>query len=235
MKIDTSELIQYIVWYATERQTKLTTVRLVKFLYLADVEWARENNGVTLTGWPWRFVHYGPFCGESLHAIEKTYAAGLIKKDSYESKFTDGDYYLYWSDEEAEAQRLPSYLRAELNEAISRWGDDTYGLLDYVYFETEPMLDARKGDLLDFSKAIKLEKPKEIIMLKLSPERIAKGKEIIERLKNKYKKEMASRSSGRQPIYDETYHQATEFLNEQDLEGELSGEATISIIEIDEY
>jgi len=229
MGITTSELIQYIVWFATEKEMKLTTVRLVKFLYLADLYWARENKGETLTGWLWRFVHYGPFCGEALNAIEEAHQSELIEKSAYKSKFGDEDYNLYWCDKEpAFVQKLPSYLTSLLSEAISKWGDDTYGLLDYVYFETEPMVDAKKGDLLDFLKAKRIEKPKEIKMLKLSPEHVAKGKKIIERLKAKYKEELAARSQGPQPIYDETYNQATRLLNEEDLHGELSGEATIS-------
>ena len=71
MKTNTLDLIQYIVCYATEKGMKLSPIRLVKFLYLADLYWARENEGATLTKWPWKFVHYGPFCGESLNAIEK--------------------------------------------------------------------------------------------------------------------------------------------------------------------
>jgi hypothetical protein len=33
----TADLIYYIVWYATQRGMKWNTVRLVKFLYLADL------------------------------------------------------------------------------------------------------------------------------------------------------------------------------------------------------
>ena len=54
MKIDVLDLIQYIIWYASERGMKLSPIRLVKFLYLADLYWARENNGETLNEWPWR-------------------------------------------------------------------------------------------------------------------------------------------------------------------------------------
>jgi hypothetical protein len=229
VKIDILKLIQYIVWYATDRRTKLTTVRLVKFLYLADLNWAKENNGEILTGWPWRFVHYGPFCSESLDTIEKAYHSGFIEKGAYQSKFADEDYNLYWCSEEPDiSEKIPLFLRSQLNEAISKWGDDTYGLLDYVYFETEPMLDAKKGDLLDFSKARKFEKPIEIKMRKLNPELVAKGKEILERLKTKYKQELANRARDSQPIYDEVYYKATQLLDEEDLVGELSGEASIS-------
>jgi hypothetical protein len=210
---------------------KLSRVRLVKFIYLADLYWARENNGETLTGWPWKFVHYGPFCSESLAYIERAHHDGLIEKDSYESKFTDDDYFVYWCKENRTdiERKLPIFLTSPLHEAISKWGDDTFGLLDYVYFETEPMLDARKGDLLDFFKARKPEKPEPIEMIKLSQKQVAKGKEIIEKLKAKYKKGLERQSKTPQPIYDEVYHQGTKLLDDEDLQGELSGKAEILV------
>lgn len=230
MGVDVLQLIQYIVCSATDKGMKLSPIRLVKFLYLVDLYWARENNGKTLTGWPWKFVHYGPFCNESLDVIEKAFQAELIQRSAYESKYVDGDYFLYWC-KEGKAQieeRLPLYLVSPLNEAISKWGDDTYGLLDHVYFETEPMLDARKGDLLDFFKAKKPEVPKEIEMLKLSSKQLAKGKEIMGRLKSKYK-EGFQRAEFFKPVYDETYQQGIKSLDEEDLEGELSGKSEISV------
>lgn len=61
MSTNVLELIQYITWLATERGEVLSPIRLVKFLYLTDLYHARKNEGDTLTGWPWKFVHYGPF------------------------------------------------------------------------------------------------------------------------------------------------------------------------------
>jgi len=229
MKIDILRLIQYIVCYATEKGMKLSPIRLVKFLYLADLYWARENHGATLTEWPWKFVHYGPFCKESLDAIEKAFQGNIIERTAYESRYVDEDYYLYWCKENrVDIERnLPICLTSPLHAAISKWGDDTYGLLDYVYFETEPMLDAKKGDMLDFSKAKKPEAPQKIEMRKLSSKQLIKGKEIMERLKGKYKQGFLS-SELFKPVYDETYHQGIKSLDEEDLEGDLSGKAEIS-------
>ena len=231
MKIDILELIQYIVCYATEKGMKLSPVRLVKFLYLGDLYWARENNGKILTGWPWRFVHYGPFCNESLDAIEKAFQSQLIERTAYESKYVDEDYFLYSCKENRTdiERKLPIYLTSPLHQAIARWGDDTYGLLDHVYFETEPMLEARKGDLLDFSKAKSPEVPREIEMIKLSAKQVARGKEIVERLKSKCKEGLKSQARAPQPIYDEVYLKGTKLLDEEDLQGDLSGRAEILV------
>jgi hypothetical protein len=231
MKIDILELIQYIVCYATEKGMKLSPIRLVKFLYLADLYWARENEGATLTKWPWKFVHYGPFCAESLHVIEKAFQSELIQRTAYESKYVEEDYFLYWCKENRIdiERKLPIYLTSSLHEVISKWGDDTYGLLDYVYFETEPMLEARKGDLLDFSKAKNPEVPQEIEMIKLSAKQVARGKEIVEKLKSKYKEGFKSQAQAPEPIYDEVYLKGTKVLDEEDLQGDLSGKAEILV------
>lgn len=50
MKFDPVKLIQFIVCQATEIGVSLSPIRVVKFLYLADLYHARENKGETLTG-----------------------------------------------------------------------------------------------------------------------------------------------------------------------------------------
>lgn len=45
MNIDSEDLVRLIVWYASSRGEKLTTLRLVKFLYLADLYHARGGKG----------------------------------------------------------------------------------------------------------------------------------------------------------------------------------------------
>lgn len=223
MKPDILKLIHYIVWYATEKESKLTTLRLVKFLYLSDYFWAKYNQGQTITEWPWKFVHYGPFCKESLEAIEEAVVLGYIEKLSYESKF-DQDYNLYIAREEPEIEEIPLPLRSELNHAISKWGDDTYGLLDYVYFETEPMIYAQKYQILDFSKVRQFETFKEIKTPQLSEDKIKKGKEIIEKIKNKHTENIRRKLKSPKPIYDDIYFQALKYLDEEDLSGEFSGQ-----------
>jgi len=56
MGVDPVELIQFVVCQATECGASLSPIRVIKFMYLADLYHARENKGETLTGWPWAFV-----------------------------------------------------------------------------------------------------------------------------------------------------------------------------------
>jgi len=177
--VNISELFHYITWLASEREEMLSPIRLVKFLYLADLYHARRNQGKTLTGWRWRFVHYGPFCNVALQAIEEAVQAGMIAAIPYESSFDDEQHFLYKSESRAEpsiAMTLPFYVIGPLQGAVKKWAGDTFGLLDHVYFETEPMKDVRPGDLLDFSKAKEPEPFHEVHIRKLSKNKIYQGK-----------------------------------------------------------
>ena len=56
MRVGQVKLIQFVVFQATEFGASLSSIRVVKFLYLVDLFHARENKGETQTGWPWAFV-----------------------------------------------------------------------------------------------------------------------------------------------------------------------------------
>ncbi len=89
------DLLRYIVWFASQRSVKLTTVRVVKFVYLADLYHARAHGGKTLTAFPWAFVSYGPYCAEVMQTIDHAVSEGLISKSSRGSKFGEKDYNLF--------------------------------------------------------------------------------------------------------------------------------------------
>ncbi len=222
-----TEYIQLITWYASQRDELLTLIRLVKFLYLLDLYYARENQGKILTGCPWRFVYYGPYCSEAIEAIKHAEKKGLIEAIPFKSKYDYEEHYLFScpSDEEPPiARTLPIYVISALQNAIKKWADDTPGLLDHVYFETEPMYDVVKGDILDFTKAKMPEKVKHTRMKKLSKERLKEAKEIVANLSQKYATGFAEYSvSRRKAIIDQDYEKAIQYLNESDLDTGLTG------------
>jgi hypothetical protein len=232
MKRDILELIQYITWLATERGEVLSPIRLVKFLYLADLYHARRNEGATLTGWPWRFVHYGPFCRESLDAIRTAVDEGLIEAIPYVSHFDDEEHLLYRCDVDKQpggVSEIPFYVTGPLQGAVRKWGGDTFALLDHVYFETEPMMAVQPGDLLDFSKAREPRPSKDVFMKKLSKQKLVRGKELISKIKvNQSRRRSDSLGFLRErPLYDEAYFEAVNYLNESPLDFSIQGEAKI--------
>ena len=190
MRVHPVKLIQFIVCRATEFGASLSPIRVIKFLYLADLYHARENKGETLTGWPWKFVYFGPYCSESITALNEAVNNGVIDVKSFESKYDEKDRFLYTCREEKEAdleKTLSLYVWGSLKEAIKKWADDTPGLLDHVYYDTEPMEDAKRGDLLDFSKACLPIKLAKLEMKKISKSKAEKAKQLISALREQYR------------------------------------------------
>lgn len=228
------DLIKYITWYATENESSLTTVRLVKFLYLADVYFARRHEGETFTHLPWAFVHYGPYCREVMEEIDNAVALGLIEQKTFESKYGEGkEYHIYYcrdDDTESIEKDIPSEVLFPLKADIKRYGNDTPLLLDIVYFETEPMVEARKGDLLDFSKCKPLMPIKTIETKKLSKEKIETIRNHIKKLVPKFEHGRIDKEKEQKEMEkwrDEIYFRALDILEEEDLETGLKGTAKI--------
>jgi hypothetical protein len=228
------KLIKYIVCSATENESALTSVRLVKFMYLADLYYARTHKGKTLTGLHWAFVHYGPYCSEAWEEIEDAVSDQTVNRKAYESKFPDREeFYLYTClDQEGEKiwAELPIEVIGPLKLAIKKYGDDTAALLDHVYFETEPMINAKPGDILDFSTAKLPEKPKMVETKKLPEEKVKLAREYTRRLGEKAQADMAKlreESKKTAKWRDEIYYRTLEVIDGEDLEPGLKGKAKI--------
>ncbi len=114
---------------------------------------------------------------------------------------------------------------SKLQWAIQKWADDSSGLLDYVYFETEPMVDAKPGEILDFGKARMPEPPKKIQMKKLPKKKVEEAKKAINELKEQYKKATTLRPA--QGPIDSLYLKAVHQLEGEDLEVGLQGTAEL--------
>ncbi len=230
MKDRYEDLVQAIVWYASNRGEKLTTLRLVKFLYLADLYNSRVSNGKTLTNWPWAFVYFGPWCKQVNEAIDNAAKNGLILAQEYPSNYNDAkDYRLFWvedtKDEPKIIDALPTYVWSKLQWAIQKWADDWSGLLDYVYFETEPMIETSPGALLDFSKSQIPAARKKVEMKKIPKAKLEEAKKSIARLQEKYQNGISARPS--QGPTDTVYQEFVSKLEEEDLETGLEGTAEL--------
>jgi len=225
------DLIDYMVWYATTRGEVLTPIRLVKLLYLADLYWARGEKGKTLTGWPWAFVHYGPFCGEVLDAIEKAVKSGIIEARPYQSRYDGEQHFVYISPHRERpkiSERLPLDVTGALEETIRKWGSDTARLLDYVYFETEPMLNAKPGQRLDFSSARWPVREEPVELRRLRKEQILEGKQLLAKLRDRTEKGFINLAhEADQEIRDALYWAFMGHLEDQEPLPEIQGTATI--------
>jgi hypothetical protein len=230
------DIIRYIVWYATQNDIRLTTNRLVKFIYLIDLYHARLNGGQTLTGFPWRFIHYGPYCREAMQCIDQAVNEGLICKETYDSYFGDDKEYNIFSCKNEKAVKIEESIHigilGQIQKAIRTLGDDTPQLLDYVYFDTEPMANAQKGDLLDFSKAERLEPIKKVNLKKLSPDVIKLARQKIKQLSdemNADRERLIKDEQDTEKYKDKAYYQFIEILEGKELGVGLKGTAKIQM------
>ncbi len=230
------DLVRYIVWYATQVGIKLTTNRLVKFIYLADLYNARIKKGETITGFRWRFVHYGPYCSGAWESIEQAAQADFVCKETMDSKFALEKDYCLFSCDDPEAESLEDSIHigvlSQLQSAIKKYGDDTPQLLDFVYFETEPMEGVKKGDVLDFSKA-RLPEPADRIKLKKIPaDKIKLAREKVKLLGAQFKSDrenLAREEQENEKHKTESYYKFVKLLDGEPLESGLKGTAKINI------
>lgn len=238
MKKETiNNLIKFIVGYATQNEIALTTLRLVKFIYLADLFYARKHSGKIFTNFPWAFIHYGPYCLDATSAIQDAESIGIVSKRSFESKFSEDEIYnIFYSSGDIDLDeiedKIPFEVLAPLKAAIKKYGDDTPLLLDHVYFETEPMEHARKGELLDFSKATPLPQVSSVKLKQIPKEKINLAKDHIKSLERKTSKGRLRLERERfeeKRLKDDLYYQALEMLEEEDLEPGLQGVAKIEV------
>lgn len=147
MAIQTLPLIAEVYRLSNEKGLGNPPVtRLVKILYLADLEWRRSNKGEPLSNWSWKFWHYGPYAPE----IGEVFGGQDV--ESVELRSGQSCKFLAFKPCELRAGTVPNSVSKIFNSILDRWGGvDLNDLLDYVYFETEPMENATRGQSLDFS------------------------------------------------------------------------------------
>jgi hypothetical protein len=147
MMVPTTELITYIVSELRERGLNVTKTALVKFLYLADVESVRMGMP-RITSLSWVLYRYGPYAFEIDDAISHIEGQGI---DELTGISALGRFYKGYRPSGTEAPQIPPEDRGILLRVLDRWGGESLdAILDYVYFETEPMREAEWMKLLDF-------------------------------------------------------------------------------------
>jgi len=159
MKPEARELVLAILTRIEEQDGSANRTKLLKLLYLADIEHFRAT-GETLTGFDWIFYLYGPWTAEYDELLTQLEREGAVRLEP-------------WAASGIEGERVTTLARVPLERVIASadvffrtrrhvdtWADRSVPrLLDYVYFETEPMQDAAKMERLDFKKLSK-EPPK---------------------------------------------------------------------------
>lgn len=148
-------LLQYILTVAGQNDPlnrELGMIHLIKFVYLADLAYAKYHDGESYTGLTWTFHHFGPWSVECFKRIEPALEAISARRKTIKSAKYD-DFVRWYSDDYEVFEQLNDQMELSVAGAVQKYvrefGSDTYGLLDFVY-KTEPMLKAAPEEVLDF-------------------------------------------------------------------------------------
>jgi hypothetical protein len=211
-----AELILAVVSYVTEHGGYITKTKLLKLLYLFDVEFYRAY-GRTFTQFRWKYFHLGPWTREFDPLLNGLLSQGeLAEHTSERSEF---DTKFLRATESVDLRKPVANYKEEavLKIVLDTWGNRTTGeILDYVYFRTEPMEYGVRNENLDFSK-IAQQLPG---FYKRTPSDKAPGE--IKALRRQFGQQITGRLAqpGFQftpPEYDEEFRTAIEKLEAGDL------------------
>jgi hypothetical protein len=191
-----------------ERGGYVNKTKLVKYLYLIDLEHYRSTARL-LTGFDWQFHLYGPWAKEFEDLYRSLADRSEIKVRV--SNRTDLDAEFLSTDEHVDFKEVVGDFALECRRIIDQWADRRLGeMLDYVYFYTEPMERATRGESLDFSH---VERPTQPLVWPASrPDPSA-----VRRIRDAIAQRKASMSNlvlgiPTPPQYDEAYFDALETM-----------------------
>jgi len=154
MKNTVNQLIVAVISYVTEHGGYVTKTKLLKLLYLFDIEFYRAH-GTTFTGFQWKYFHLGPWTGEFDPLLAGLVSQGNIVERASERSEFDTKFLL--PGERVDLKKPFDNYRDEaiLKSILDIWGPSTTGeILDHVYFRTEPMEYGVRNEKLDFSRIL---------------------------------------------------------------------------------
>jgi hypothetical protein len=208
MESSLDKVIAAIVSRVVKEGTSVTKTKLLKLLYLFDVEYYRTHRS-TFTGFNWKFYLLGPWAAEYDQVLNRLVATGILNETT--SSNPDYDTHFFKAARHVDIDGLFSDRQAEkaLRIVLNAWADKSTGeILDYVYFKTEPMEHGVRNEPLDFSH-IPEEQPQ--IYRRTSSDKTPKEVAV---LRNKIKERLATLDSKKQsfeftpPNYDEEFYAA---------------------------
>jgi hypothetical protein len=206
------DLLPAIVSRVIERGSFVTKTKLLKLLYLFDIEWYRGHEE-TFTGFDWIFLHLGPWTPEFDDVLDKYVANEFLKKKRFKDEY---DTELITTDETIRLDKLFDSRDDErlLEELVKTWARvPTEEILDHVYFRTEPMEKAARKERLDFSKVSK-QPPRKYRRTQsgLSKEKLNKIRENVARRLDKVREGERTLTAFTPPEYNEEFYDAMERL-----------------------
>ena len=228
--VNIDNILQYALLMAGREDEpfdrELGPIHLIKYVYLADLAYAEEHDGMTFTGVKWQFYKFGPWAQTVNGRIEPALSAIGAEKRTFPSDYEDREEWFRWRSIDDSPIRplekeLPIIVTSSIKKNVHRFGKDTSELLAYVY-TTLPMLSAAPNEFLDFSNLRRIRKTKEEpqkAKRKLSVKEKKILKEKREALKELASKKLAAKRRKplvkpyKTPRYDDVYLNGMEWLD----------------------
>lgn len=205
------QLLLYLIEQLHEHDSVISKIRIVKLLYLVDLEHYRSYQ-TTLTGLDWIYYHYGPYAFEIDTVLSQARIDLGEERIETAAGHTAYVYRVHPGQSIDNLIRLP--MKMKINRILQHWASrDTRELLDYVYTETEPMQEAVFGQPLDFSSVrrdIRVSRPSS--RLKLDDDKTLMLRKMLTDQTRK-----AETTLTPPPRYDELYFESMRVLDEENM------------------
>ena len=208
--MDLHQLIQAILSRAHQREGYVTKTKLLKYLYLFDLE-AYRRTGRGITGFDWIFHLYGPWAPQYDGLYADLVKTGVMRVTLGTRPELDTEFLS--SPRRVELQDVVEDVGLELafRHIVDDWADRRLGeMLDYVYFHTEPMLEAKRGERLDFKHAAGPQEPLNL------PDRTIDRRQV-EQVRRRIAARRPAEAPGERftpPRYDAAYFEGLQVISE---------------------
>ncbi len=217
MSPETLDLALALLSRAQDKGHRLNKTKLLKLMYLADIEHFRKN-GKTLTGFEWIFFLYGPWSAEYDFLLAELERRDFINIEQWNEADTAGA-----SMAVLERRELDNVVPATdefylILHQVDTWVERSLPeMLDYIYFETEPMQGAQSLQPLDFGKIDRIpptlyRRSKSGIEIS-TVRRLRAGFANLRSRSERSNAEALSRFA--KPVYDEVYIEAIEAISDE--------------------
>lgn len=183
-------ILLQILKEARERNLSIGKTQLIKLLYLTEVEYYREK-AKRLTDLDWVFYYYGPYAYE----LESILDAQEFERRSIQIA-SDREFIKFQVSENSKkyGEYTNTAVSVLVKKIIGTWGHYSLReLLDYIYFETEPMEGVSRSEPLQFEK---IERPiqEQVVLIEASNDTNDKIKALRLRVNEKLKQIGAARN-----------------------------------------
>lgn len=232
------DLILALIRSAREQGVSgLTATAMVKYFYLVEHYSTQKGSEQHPLLEDWRFLHFGPFSPTLAQTIDAMESAGQLTVERREAGAEgEGEVRIYGLPDHARVPRLedlslPRGVPLRIATDIRRFRYELPKLLDFVYFETEPMQHAVPGERLTFvgPAATATRDDFHVFPLQLKADQARDIKMRVQRMASRVRDDQENAKKARvHAIYDASY---MDFLAEvqpidNDGEEELRGSVT---------